>query len=508
MQRSNKLLNALDNIKKLNQDGVHPSIIEAHQLTRADRELLFKTGWLREIIKGWYLFVRPDAPTQESTIWYAHFWEFLSIYLNKHYQDKYCLSAEASLAILLERPTTPKQVIINTVKGGSGSPRILPYNTSLLIYSDPKNIPEERIQVQGLQIMPLELALCRVAPVFFKKSPVEAEIALKSIKTASNLSNIILKYNLNSAANRLIGAYQFLNLSKIAIPFKEELESFGMKVVPENPFAEEKPLLKTARPISPQSGRIEALWSRFRQPIIDIFPNSTQKKPKNLLKYFKQIDNIYAQDAYHSLSIEGFKVTPELIERVKNNEWNPDLYQQDFELRNAFAARGYYEAFQAVKKSIFDIFNQDKNSGEIVELQLQSWFRSLFAPSVRAGLISEHSLLGYRKHSVYIRNSRHIPSSPESVVDCMETFFDCLKNEPNPGVRVILGHYIFVYIHPYMDGNGRIGRFLMNTMLCSGGYPWVIVPVEQRTVYMKALEIAGIEYNILPFTKFIVSLLS
>jgi hypothetical protein len=37
------------------------------------------------------------------------------------------------------------------------------------------------------------------------------------------------------------------------------------------------------------------------------------------------------------------------------------------------------------------------------------------------------------------------------------------------GVRVVLGHFIFVYIHPYMDGNGRMGRFLMNVMLAGGG---------------------------------------
>ena len=51
----------------------------------------------------------------------------------------------------------------------------------------------------------------------------------------------------------------------------------------------------------------------------------------------------------------------------------------------------------------------------------------------------------------------------------METLFECLKNETHPAVRAVLGHYVFVYIHPYMDGNGRLGRFLMNTMFVSGG---------------------------------------
>jgi Fic family protein len=47
---------------------------------------------------------------------------------------------------------------------------------------------------------------------------------------------------------------------------------------------------------------------------------------------------------------------------------------------------------------------------------------------------------------------------------------ELLRAEPDAGVRAVLGHFMFVYIHPYMDGNGRVGRFLMNTMMASGGY--------------------------------------
>jgi Fic family protein len=83
-----------------------------------------------------------------------------------------------------------------------------------------------------------------------------------------------------------------------------------------------------------------------------------------------------------------------------------------------------------------------------------------------------------------------------------------LQNETEPGVRAVLGHFIFVYIHPYMDGNGRIGRFLMNVMLASGGYPWTVIPLEKRKEYMKALEKASAEQNIDNFAKFIAGLVS
>jgi Fic family protein len=59
-----------------------------------------------------------------------------------------------------------------------------------------------------------------------------------------------------------------------------------------------------------------------------------------------------------------------------------------------------------------------------------------------------------------------------------------------------------------MDGNGRMGRFLMNVMLASGGYPWTIIPVESRTTYMKALEQASVEQDITAFAAFLAELVS
>ena len=72
-----------------------------------------------------------------------------------------------------------------------------------------------------------------------------------------------------------------------------------------------------------------------------------------------------------------------------------------------------------------------------------------------------------------------------------------------PPVRVVLGHFVFVYIHPYMDGNGRMGRFLMNVMLAAAGYPWTIIPVERRDDYLAALESASVTQDIRPFASFI-----
>ena len=89
----------------------------------------------------------------------------------------------------------------------------------------------------------------------------------------------------------------------------------------------------------------------------------------------------------------------------------------------------------------------------------------------------------------------------------MPELCDLLESETSAAVRAVLGHFLFVYIHPYIDGNGRLGRFLMNVMLASGGYPWTIIPVGQRPQYMAALEAASARGDIKPFAKFIAKLI-
>lgn len=88
----------------------------------------------------------------------------------------------------------------------------------------------------------------------------------------------------------------------------------------------------------------------------------------------------------------------------------------------------------------------------------------------------------------------------------MPELFRLIKEEPTASVRAILGHVIFVYIHPFMDGNGRTGGILMNAMLASGGYGWTVIPVEQRDEYMSALEDASVNSNIKSLTKLISNL--
>jgi hypothetical protein len=70
--------------------------------------------------------------------------------------------------------------------------------------------------------------------------------------------------------------------------------------------------------------------------------------PQDREKYLQSVDDIYRNDGYHSLSIEGYTVSAELIERVRAGNWNPDHH-------DALAARGYWQAFQSVKGNVAEI---------------------------------------------------------------------------------------------------------------------------------------------------------
>jgi len=202
------------------------------------------------------------------------------------------------------------------------------------------------------------------------------------------------------------------------------------------------------------------------------------------------------------LSIEGYEVDEELIQQVSKNNWNPDLNPGHRKARDILAARGYYEARVEVRNSIEKILGIE-SPGPTIELDLQKWYRKLFGPSVKVNILREEDLYGYRRNQVFIRGSRHTPLPREALLDAMEAFFECLSGEPHAAVRAILGHFFFVYIHPYMDGNGRLGRFIMNAMLASGGYPWTIIQVKNRVTYFAALESASVSGDVESFTCFV-----
>lgn len=399
----------------------------------------------------------------------------------------------------------PARLLVRANKAGNKIIN-LPHDTSLLDVRASLPASEDAYQLDELRVFSLEAALIASAPSFFKQSPTDARAALSIVKNASPLLSRLLEGGHSKIAGRLAGAFRDIGRTKIADDILATMSAAGYTTRELDPFEDSLPLILPKRETSPYVNRIKLLWQSMREPAIEHFPNSPGL-PKNKKQYLKSVDEVYVTDAYHSLSIEGYRVTEELIERVRSGNWNPEANEADREYRNAMAARGYWQSFQVVHKSVEAVLG-GSNAGKIADNDHGTWYRELFAPSVVAGLLRPADLAGYRGGQVYIRRSMHVPIKWEAVADAMNAFFQLLTGEDNPAARAVLGHFFFLYIHPYMDGNGRIGRFLMNVMLASGGYPWTVIPVVLRTPYMDALEQASVGQNIVPLAKLLGRLVS
>jgi hypothetical protein len=494
-----KLAGSLEALKTLQDKGI--IAIRAGDLSRTHRERLLKNGFIQEVMKGWYIAARPGERAGDSTAWYASFWDFCAAYLRTRFGKKnWCLSPDQSLSIHGGNLAVPAQLPVRTPDGGN-KPTSLLYGTS--IFDMRLNMPKERdvIEQNGLRLFSLPAALIEASPAFFIQHPIDARTALATVADASDVLRRLLEGGHSAIAGRLTSAFRNIGRERIADDIVNAMRAAGYVIREQDPFENRIDLNLPKREPSPYAGRIRLMWQQMREAVIEQFPQSPGST-NDIDAYLQRVEEAYVTDAYNSLSIEGYRVSVELIDRVRKGNWNPDAHEEDRKHADALAARGYWQAFQAVKTSLRSVL-ENKNPGTVADQDHGTWYREMFAPRVAAGITQAGNIAGYRDNPVYIRNSMHVPLPSHAVPDAMQVFFEMLENEAHPAVRVVLGHFVFVYIHPYMDGNGRMGRFLMNVMLAAGGYPWTIVPLQQRATYMAALEEASVRQTIVPFAKFL-----
>uniref|UniRef100_A0A914UPZ0 protein adenylyltransferase n=1 Tax=Plectus sambesii TaxID=2011161 RepID=A0A914UPZ0_9BILA len=112
----------------------------------------------------------------------------------------------------------------------------------------------------------------------------------------------------------------------------------------------------------------------------------------------------------------------------------------------------------------------------------------------------------FRNTQVYVGS--FTPVHPDNVEADMDDFVQWLNAEDTmtipPVELAALAHYKFVYIHPFVDGNGRTARLLMNLILMQAGYPPVIINVNDRLRYYETLKMAN-DGDLRPFIRFIAS---
>ncbi|HUY70141.1 MAG TPA: Fic family protein [Candidatus Baltobacteraceae bacterium] len=113
------------------------------------------------------------------------------------------------------------------------------------------------------------------------------------------------------------------------------------------------------------------------------------------------------------------------------------------------------------------------------------WHRQLF-DKTKPGIAGR-----LREHRVYITGSKFLPPIPQEVQSRIIEFFrwyDKAKRLMNPVELAALCHLKFETIHPFTDGNGRVGRLIMNFVLNKNGYPMLDIPYTNRMSYYNALE--------------------
>lgn len=208
-------------------------------------------------------------------------------------------------------------------------------------------------------------------------------------------------------------------------------------------------------------------------------------------------------DVYHSTTIEGYKVTPADLDAVFSGR--PVAGRTPEEVERLLALKGYAAAFDRT----LELLPSDSDpihitAGVVLDLYVQLWL-----PSVDAGIVSASALRQFRGRQAFLAGSRYVPPAPEKVpalVDELGRFLDAAA--PSGAERAALAHWGFETIHPFPDGNGRVGRLLMNLLLGSEGYPWVTIRAEDRPQYFASLERGQVDGDLGNWARFFFEYLS
>jgi Fic family protein len=159
-------------------------------------------------------------------------------------------------------------------------------------------------------------------------------------------------------------------------------------------------------------------------------------------------------------------------------------------------------------REIFEVVNHDKAYRFVQESIAQGLCLSLNLAKKIHALLMENILIGgiFRNETVRIVGAKHKPPFPFKMYEDLKFFEQDLPSKAESLSPIALAawtHAEFVRIHPFIDGNGRTSRLLMNFQLLKKGYPAVAFPVESKAEYFDTLERYALTGEIEPFTLFI-----
>lgn len=263
------------------------------------------------------------------------------------------------------------------------------------------------------------------------------------------------------------------------------------------------PTYMTARPSTRDPGldRLQARLSRAAAVVDELVRDAEQEiRPMPEEAVIRVARSAKLEDTYHSTTIEGYRISREevraVLEGVPYEGRSPD------EITRLMALRGYSQAFDRTLALIREASGRggpQLSEGMIFDLHLELW-----GPSIDTGIVSAADMRSWRESPVFIRQSLHVPPGPEKVGRYVAQFVEQINGlDVGPITSAVLTHWGFVHLHPFMDGNGRLARLLMNYMLGASGLPWTTIRAEERSTYFRALERAHVEDDFASLAEFL-----
>lgn len=215
--------------------------------------------------------------------------------------------------------------------------------------------------------------------------------------------------------------------------------------------------------------------------------NKDMLSPEILDKIDKAFD---IEFAYHSTTIEGNTLT--LIETKMLLEDKISIGGKT--LREIYEVTNHEKAFEYVKEQIAQ--KEELNENKIKDIH------EILTENIMQGGI-------YRATDVRITGANHTPPRPNQMYQMLRFFYEDLKKNSNEMDAIELAswtHAEFVKIHPFLDGNGRTSRLIMNYQLMKNGFLPINIKVEDRLNYYETLDIYAVEGDLKPFQKLVENL--
>ncbi len=185
----------------------------------------------------------------------------------------------------------------------------------------------------------------------------------------------------------------------------------------------------------------------------------------------------------NSISFETLQVTQEIVEKILNND------------------------LEGIDEKTIKIVKNYEN-GIIYALNLLKEKKNLSENDIKdihERVVNGLSLGGlYRNVDISIKGSNHTPPSYLKVYDRMKKYIDSINDENNDMYyNIAFAHLQLTKIHPFLDGNGRVARIILNFELLKYNLKPIVISYDEKEDYFNLLEEFKVNKNINPFIDYL-----